>query len=143
MKGAALFTLAGLCTALLPLTATAQTLGAPMSMEDYLKRVAGRTYTIAEPGIAPYGIEAYLPDQRVTWGWFESGICMDGVFFEREPGTLCYDYEDDPDLHCWQYFEDKPSGQMYAIDADDPASVIYELQQTTQSIPCVDEFLGS
>jgi hypothetical protein len=132
-------------TLLLCLTAAPLAAQTSLTAEAYINRVAGGTYIINIPGQPPYGIEAYLPDQRVTWGWLETGECTEGRWHETRPGTLCYAYDGDDSLHCWQYFE--RDGDLFAQLTDENGkaqnTAPYELQQTNLSLPCVTDFLGS
>lgn len=127
---------------LLASTAQGQT---RLTVEQYFNRVDGGTWVINTPGEPPYGIEAYRADNRVSWGWLETEECTEGTWFEAAPRTICYEYEGDDRLHCWQYFE--RDGGLYAQltdargkDQDEPP---YEIVETSLSLPCVTEFLGS
>ena len=130
---------------LLILTSTSAMAQTRLTVDQYMARVAGGTWTINTPGEPPYGIEAYRADNRVSWGWLETGQCTDGTWAEAAPRTICYEYEGDDRLHCWQYFEE--DGNLFAVLTDaqgkDQGEPPYELVETTLSLPCVTEFLGS
>lgn len=130
---------------LMALVATPAAAEGPISAEDYMRRVAGGTFTIRAPGEEPYGIEAYLPDRRVSWGYFETGLCTDGKWEEVQPGVMCYTYEGDPEASCWHYYIE-PDG-FFAQSVDERGKVqndiLYLIEETDLTLPCVSDFLGS
>lgn len=128
----------GLLLSLIPGGLLAQT---PLTGAEFNARVAGGTFVINVPGQEPYGIEAYLPNRQVMWGYL-GGDCTAGEWYETTPGTICFEYDglgDGPT--CWNYFE--TDGQFLASLIDDENQPMYEKVETDLTVDCVDAFLGS
>ena len=83
--------------------AAAELPGAPLTAEEFDRRVAGRTLDFLLGG-APYGTEQYLPGRRVIWA-FTDGPCREGRWMPRGE-RICFEYDDEPGrLHCWSFHE--------------------------------------
>jgi hypothetical protein len=75
----------------------------PLTPEEFEAEVTGRTLTYGTAE-GPYGIERYLPDRRVTWG-FLNGECYDGEWFVQDQ-AICFVYDGIDVVQCWQFWRD-------------------------------------
>ena len=83
----------------------AQELGPPMDAAAFDARTVGRTITYSVGG-QPYGIEQYMPGQKVLWA-FAEGQCKEGTWFQAGE-FICFDYQDENGLQCWTFHERGP-----------------------------------
>jgi hypothetical protein len=89
--------------ALLPVAATALEGVQPMSPDSFAAYSTGQTLTFAIDGV-PYGIEQYLPGQRVIWA-FIGEECREGRWFAMGP-QICFEYDNEPGrMHCWTFYD--------------------------------------
>lgn len=79
----------------------------PMTGPEFDARTQGRTLTYGVGGTA-YGVEKYLPGRQVIWA-FVGEPCRRGIWYEEEPGRICFTYDHDPTPQCWNFF-DEPGG---------------------------------
>jgi hypothetical protein len=121
---------------LLPLPALAEQ---PLSGQEFEALVEGRTLTYGQAGQAPYGVEHYHPDRRVTWAWAADDACSAGTWYEEEREglpALCFLYEHDPETpRCWRVFRDGDGLRATFLDGGD-ASVPYEIVDEPGGLVC-------
>jgi hypothetical protein len=119
------------------LSATPAIAEAPLTAAEFEAYTVGRTLTFGS-GMEPYGIERYHSGRRVTWA-FIGEDCMEGVWFPQGD-SICFDYEDDTPLQCWQFFD--AGGGLRAEFMNEPGtSVYYEVRDA--DIPLICPNLGS
>jgi hypothetical protein len=107
----------------------------PMSGEEFDAYVTGKTLTYGSAG-EPYGVERYLSNRRVVWA-FIGDACLSGEWYEAEPGMICFVYEDEPDRHCWRFYDEARG--LRAEFVDDPSTnYLYEVQDDGQPLICPD-----
>ena len=111
----------------------------PMSAEEFEAYVTGRTLTFGTDGV-PYGTEEFREDRRTTWA-FMGEECREGVWFERDD-YICFAYEDDPQTHCWQFFEGE-HGLRARFRGDPPGSELYEIEQSDRPLICPGPQIGA
>lgn len=73
-----------------------------MTAAEFEAYVKGKTLTFGFAGDTPYGLERYHAGRRVTWTFLD-GQCTAGFWYETDPGTICFEYEDNPVPQCWQF----------------------------------------
>ncbi|EBA12890.1 hypothetical protein [Roseobacter sp. CCS2] len=106
-----------------------------MTGQEFDDYVTGRTITFSTINNPAYGIERYLPGQRVMWSNFE-GTCQYGVWFESK-GDICFRYEGNPISQCWTIFED-PDGLRGVYTTWPNTTVIYEVRDSGDALICND-----
>jgi hypothetical protein len=114
--------------ALLPLPALAET---PLTPEEFEAEVTGRTLTYATPQ-GPYGVERYMADRRVTWGFID-GECYEGVWFP-EDDAICFVYEGIGEVQCWRFWRDGEG--LTAEFTGDKGGRLFELTEDDQPLVC-------
>lgn len=85
----------------LVLLATPALAGPPLTGDQFDEATRGATITY-DYGDGLFGTEEYLDDRRVRWA-FEGDLCIYGVWYQKGD-QICFEYEDDPEPACWQYF---------------------------------------
>lgn len=109
-----------------------------LTLEQFEAFVAGRTFTFARTGEAPYGIEAYGPNRQVVWAIFDNE-CKDGTYYALDTGLICFFYpvngSDNGD--CWWFF--KNGLGMTAISDE---GIPFDVEPTSESVPCIGPLLG-
>lgn len=116
-------------------------LAVPASAQDALSGpefdayVTGRTITYRTELNPTFGVERYLPGQRVIWSTFD-GTCQYGVWFENK-GDICFRYEGDPEHKCWTIY-DEPGGLRGVFTTRLPATVIFEIPDRDDPLICND-----
>lgn len=131
--------LAFLC--ILPLTPVQ---GQSMTLERFQRETDGQTYLFIHDGIT-YGMERYLPRNRVEWSFLD-GRCIFGKYFEWE-GKICFSYDEygrdaERPPQCWT-FERRDGvlmAQFYDPDRDHPP---VEMRPTNQELSCPGPDVGS
>lgn len=98
----------------------------PMSGAEFDAYTLGKTLGYGVDGEV-WGIEEYLPNRRVRWA-FVGDDCKAGHWYEAEAAQICFVYEDDINLHCWQFFlqGDRLKAQSMGTD---PGQPLAELSQ--------------
>lgn len=125
---------------LLPGVAMAQeTVGPPMSADQFDARTLGKTITYTAGGL-PYGIEEYRPGHKVVWA-FEGGECREGDWFQQGE-QICFDYHDDTPLQCWT-FHDLPAGLVARFQGDDNGAPLVSLKENAQPLNCPGPDVGT
>jgi hypothetical protein len=116
----------------------AQDLGPPMDTASFDARTQGRTITYSVDGL-PYGIEQYLPGQRVRWA-FSEGECKEGDWFQADQ-FICFDYHDESGLQCWTFHEQ--DGELVArFRGDDANAPLVGLIETDEPLACQGPEIG-
>jgi hypothetical protein len=111
----------------------------PMSSSDFAAYANGQTLTFAIGGV-PYGIEQYLPGQRVLWA-FVGEECREGSWFAAGP-QICFEYDDEPGrLHCWTFFE-TPQGLVAHSDGAGATDLV-EVARSPEPMHCPGPKVGA
>ena len=120
---------------LLALLATPALAQEPMTGAEFEAYVTGRTLTYGSGG-EPYGVERYHEGRGVTWA-FVGEACSAGYWEERDPGLICFVYEDlEPD-QCWRFYDE--GGSLRAEFVNDPGvSYLYEVAEDDLALICPD-----
>ena len=104
----------------------------PMTAAEFEAYVTGKTLSFGTAG-APYGMEWYRSDRRVTWA-FTGEDCQDGIWYE-EAGNICFDYNDDLAPQCWRFFDE--AGGLRAEFMNEPGTtILYEALDTQEQLIC-------
>lgn len=111
----------------------------PMSAAAFERYTTGYTLTFAENGVV-YGIEQYLPGRRVRWSVAE-GECREGDWF-AEAGQICFVYDDDPERHCWSFFE-TARGLTARYESGPDGPELYEAQKVDTPLYCMGPDIGA
>ncbi len=111
----------------------------PMTAEEFEAYVTGRTLTFGTDGV-PYGIEEFREGRRTTWA-FMGEECREGVWFESD-SYICFAYEDDPQTHCWQFFQ-TDAGLRARFQGDPPGNDLYEIEQSDRPLICPGPQIGA
>ncbi len=106
-----------------------------MTGEEFGAHVADRTITFRTEQNPTFGVERYLPGQRVMWSAFD-GTCQYGVWFESK-GDICFRYEGDPEHKCWTMYNE-PGGMRGVFTTRLPATVIFEVPDREDPLICND-----
>jgi hypothetical protein len=110
---------------------------APMSGAEFDAYVTGKIIIYAENGL-PYGVEEYLPGNRVRWAFTDSA-CQDGIWFARDE-QICFDYGEANGAQCWQFFLDGDGLRAEFRGAG--GLEIFEAWQTTEPMFCPGPDVG-
>ena len=116
----------------LSILATPLAAQSPLTPSEFEARVLGETFDFGYVGSAPYGMERYLPDNKVIWSWGD-GQCEAGKWYAEGP-SICFVYDFDPDPHCWLYFAE--GANTLAILQDDDSGGIYQLSPISRELVC-------
>jgi len=106
-----------------------------MSGPEFDAYVTDRTITFRTLTNPLFGVERYLPGQRVMWSTFD-GICQYGVWFESK-GDICFRYEGDPEHKCWTIYNE-PDGLRGVYTTRPGTTVIYEITDREDPLICND-----
>jgi hypothetical protein len=117
-----------LILALLPLPALAET---ALTADEFEAEVTGRTLTYATPQ-GPYGVERYMSDRRVTWG-FIGGDCYEGVWFPQGD-AICFVYDGIAEVQCWRFWRDGDG--LTAEFTGEGGGRIFQLTEDDQPLVC-------
>ncbi len=115
-----------------------------MTLDDFQRETNGQTYLFIQNGTV-YGMERYLPQNRVEWSFLD-GRCIFGKYFEWQ-GKICFAYDEygrdaDRPPQCWT-FERRDGdlvAQFYDPDRDHPP---VEMRLTNQELSCLGPDVGS
>lgn len=114
--------------------------GPPLTGAEFEALVEGRTLTYGEAGAAPYGVEHYHPDRRVTWAWLDGAECSAGSWYEEGPKddrAICFVYEHDPeDPKCWRITREGEDGLSATFLNDGGTTILYEIVEDPGSLVC-------
>ena len=119
-----------------PASARAQEL---LSPEDFRRYAEGQTLYFSLLG-TPYGVEQYLPGNRVIWQYAD-GSCVRGIWYPKG-GLICFVYEGDGEELCWQFFQDGQSFIARAVDMEAPAD-LKVIGRDRQPIACEAPGVGA
>lgn len=117
-----------LCTG----SASAQT---KMSADEFERYVTGKIFVYGTEGAQDYGVEQYLPNNRVRWSRLD-GNCIKGEWYADGP-NICFAYEGEPEPHCWTVFAS--DNGMIAINTDTGQTVV-EAREDPSALICNDLF---
>lgn len=118
---------------ILILTAAPAFAETPMTAEEFDARVTGRTLSFGAPGNPNFGVEMYLPDNRVLWSRGD-GNCTQGEWFAQD-GDICFRYENDPEDKCWAIY-DEPGGIRAIFTTRPNTTVIFEADEGSTPLIC-------
>ena len=107
----------------------------PMTGAEFEAHVTGLTLTYGSGG-EPYGVERYHAGRRVTWA-FVGEDCEAGIWYEPEPGLICFDYEDLEPEQCWRFY-DEPGGLRAEYVNDPETSYLYQVADDDLALICPD-----
>lgn len=131
--------LAGACLAVLSvLPAAAQT---RLDGAAFEALVTGWTLQFSSGGQS-YGAEQYLPGRRVYWS-FEGGECREGLWYEAQPGLICFSYEQDPEPQCWAFFEEEGRVSAEFRLGDETGTRLHEAGRSRAPLACPGPALGA
>lgn len=122
--------------ALLILLAAPVAAEAPMTGAQFDAYVTGKTVSFGSVANPDFGVEQYLPGNRVIWS-AQPGDCIEGMWYEEDT-NICFVYENDPIPKCWQVFD---TGQGIRAEFAGPTggTVLFEARET-QPLICGDLF---
>lgn len=106
-----------------------------MTAEAFDAYVTGRDITYRTTTNRNYGIERYLPGQRVMWS-DANGLCKYGVWFESK-GNICFRYDGATARTCW-VMSDGPNGLIAVRKTRPNTLVLYENHKTNEPLICRD-----
>lgn len=106
-----------------------------MTGAEFDAYVTGNTITFRTELNPAYGVERYLPGQRVMWSTFD-GICRYGVWFESK-GDICFRYDGDPEHKCWTMYND-PNGLRGVYTTRPFSTIIFEVLGREDPLICND-----
>ena len=122
-----------------PALAQEAPLGPPLDAAAFEARTLGRTITYSVLG-EPYGVEQYLPGQKVLWA-FAAGECKEGDWFQSGE-FICFDYhEATVDLQCWTFF-DAPEGLVARFENDPDKPPLISLSESPAPLECQGPEVG-
>ncbi|EBA15551.1 hypothetical protein RSK20926_15076 [Roseobacter sp. SK209-2-6] len=124
--------------ALLILTPLTGHSGEPLSAEEFDRYTRGKTLFYGFAGQA-YGVERYLPGQRVIWSFLD-GRCQEGHWYQ-EADQICFVYEDRLDPQCWS-FELSSKGLFARFENDPQATELYEAEDFGAEMYCMGPDTG-
>lgn len=113
-------------------------LPAPMTAEAFESYATGRTLFYGLGGEI-YGAEQYLPGREVIWA-FTGEECRRGRWFPAGE-RICFVYEDDPETHCWSFF-DTGAGLVAEFAGDPPGAPFVEVGQSGEDLFCPGPNVG-
>ncbi|WP_238705089.1 hypothetical protein [Parasedimentitalea marina] len=120
---------------LLPASLTA---GEPMSGEAFDRYTLGRTLYYGLDGNT-YGVERYLPNQRVLWSFLD-GRCETGRWYE-DADQICFIYEDRSEPQCWR-FSLESQGLVAQFENNPQATELYEVEDLDEEMLCYGPDVG-
>ena len=113
---------------------------APLTGTEFEAYVTGKTLTYAKNGKV-WGTEQYLTDRKVRWA-FSGEECREGYWFEEADDQICFVYEEDGILQCWQFYHGD-SGGLRARYVNDPAGdFLSEVAQSPEPLGCLGPDVG-
>src|SRR5690606_18261223 len=102
----------------------------PMTAAEFEAYVTGKTLTFGTTD-APYGMEWYRADRRVTWA-FTGEDCEDGIWYPHG-ANICFTYDSGIEPQCWQFFGEP--GGLRAVFMDEPGTtILYEALDTEERL---------
>jgi hypothetical protein len=112
--------------------------GEPMSGEAFDRYTQGRTLYYGLDGNT-YGVERYLPDQRVLWSFLD-GRCETGRWYE-DAGQICFVYEGRAEPQCWR-FSLEQQGLVAQFENNPQATELYEVEDLDEEMLCYGPDVG-
>lgn len=117
---------------LLSLTPIAAGAGSALTAEEFDRYTRGRTLFYGFAG-EPYGVERYLPGQRVIWSFLD-GKCLEGHWYQVAD-QICFVYQDNPAPECWQFTLDD-GGLVARLQGDAIPTELYEGRDVGAEMIC-------
>lgn len=110
----------------------------PLTGPEFDAYVTGKTLTYSQGG-AVYGIEQYLPGNRVRWA-FEGDICREGLWYEQA-GQICFVYDYDPNPQCWSFWTDA-NGLNARFNDQNGSTELSEVENSPTPLNCAGPDVG-
>ena len=110
----------------------------PLSGSEFDSYTRGKTLYYGNDGQV-YGVERYLPNQRVVWSFLD-GKCRDGIWYQQGE-QICFIYEDRLDPQCW-VFTQSGGGLIAQFEGDPQATELYEADDIGEEMICYGPEVG-
>lgn len=123
-----------------PVTSVDPAYGTPLTGDEFDSYSTGKTLTYAQ-GSVVWGTEQYLPDRKVRWA-FTDDECKLGYWFEQADHQICFVYEADGILQCWQFFHSENGGLLARYVNDPKETMLSEVAQSDQPLACMGPKVG-
>ncbi len=110
--------------------------------QDFDTYTRGRTIHFDWQG-EPYGVERYLPGQRVIWSFLD-GRCVDGEWYAQSGAKgpeICFTYEGRSAAQCWTY-QITSDGLTVSIGSEAPGLTLTEQKNPTEEMLCLGPEVG-
>ncbi|SOC08820.1 hypothetical protein [Rhodobacter maris] len=128
-----------LVLAAVPVLASAEDLGPPLTAEEFDALTLGKTITYTAEGEV-YGIEEYRPGHKVVWA-FAEGDCQEGDWFAQGE-QICFDYHHaEVGLQCWT-FHHGPEGLVAWFEGRQDGEPLVSLRESTVPLNCPGPEIG-
>lgn len=114
--------------------------GSPLTGAEFEAYSTGKTLTYAQGGVV-WGTEQYLPGRKVRWA-FTDDECKEGYWFEQADNQICFVYEADGILQCWQFYRAAGGGLLARFVNDPEGTLLSEVAQTDQPLACMGPKVG-
>lgn len=105
-----------------------------LSAAEFEAYVTGRTLYYSTAGQEAYGAEEYRPGRRVIWTFLD-GDCVEGFWYERDEGLICFVYEAAIETQCWSFWRGG-KGISARFENDPGAMGLFELRQSEKPLTC-------
>lgn len=112
---------------------------APLTAQEFDDYTRGKTLSYSMWG-QEYGKEQYFANRRVVWA-FSGEECHWGTWHE-EAGNICFVYDDDPTLKCWQFVKGE-KGLRATFLGDGSNTELAEVAQSTEGLGCPGPDVGA
>lgn len=113
----------------------------PITGAEFDAYTLGKTLSYFEDGVG-YGTEQYLGGQHVVWA-FNGDQCIDGQWYEPQPGLICFEYDGATDgPQCWHFYI-SGNGLRAVFDAEIVPTELYEVQQSSEPLFCPGPEVGA
>jgi len=115
-----------------------------LTLDEFQSVTNGQTFVFVQDGLV-YGIERYLPHNRVEWSFLD-GRCIFGKYFEWQ-GKICFSYNEygldaDRPPQCWT-FEQGDSGLLARFYDPTRDTEVVQMQRTDEPLVCPGPEVGS
>ncbi|WP_298932615.1 hypothetical protein [uncultured Ruegeria sp.] len=110
----------------------------PLSGPEFDSYTRGKTLYYGNDGQV-YGVERYLPNQRVIWSFLD-GKCRKGIWYQQGE-QICFIYEDRLDPQCW-VFTQSGGGLIAQFEGDPQATELYEADGIGEEMICYGPEVG-
>ena len=110
----------------------------PMDAQEFDRYTQGRTIYYSQLG-QPFGVEEYLPGNRVRWSFLD-GQCKEGFWYQEER-FICFVYDDQPDPQCWTFWDE--GARLRALYEDTPGQTeLFEILDADEPMLCLGPDVG-